>query len=314
MHANSMEYAVNKDPLSPNVMFVCTYMAKLSENLPTEVKTTLAFTKLIMDNLNEDIVAVNSNYGHASIDAFKSYIKSPKQRLSTKGRIRKVQGDGSCFNHCVESIIRIDREFAREKSLQEDKVYMVKCFPTTGTLQVPGAITEDVSDAPAILEKFLKYLNGLLKTNIGVINKEIKMINYKFRLVINSRPITDLGMIVRIREFMKYLLLIEKSARSEKDREIVYDKLGELGHKIILPTPFKIREIASDDVKTSFKLECMDSRPRITIFHSGKMSIVGGRDIDEIKMIYTYLKAVFQTCWDFFVVPLPKQDSIEFES
>ena len=42
--------------------------------------------------------------------------------------------------------------------------------------------------------------------------------------------------------------------------------------------------------------------PRITIFYSGKTSIVGGRDMDEIKEMYQYLKALFQTC---FVVNLP---------
>ena len=68
--------------------------------------------------------------------------------------MRKAQDDGSCFNHCVESI---DQEFASLKNISPNKVYMVKCFRSTGTLQVPGAMAEDVSDAPAILTKFLKY-------------------------------------------------------------------------------------------------------------------------------------------------------------
>ena len=57
-----IQYIVSEEPLLTRVMFVCTYMAKLSQPLPTEVGSTAKFTELVMNNLNENVVAVNSNY------------------------------------------------------------------------------------------------------------------------------------------------------------------------------------------------------------------------------------------------------------
>ena len=144
--AETLKSAPNKDPLSPKIMFVCTYMARLSEKLPEGSNTTSSFTNLIKNNLNSDIVAVNSNYGHGAIKGFENHIRAPRRYLV--GRVRKYQGDGSCFNHSVDTSIKIDKDFAAEKGISADKVYVVKCFPTTGTLHLPGVVAVDISDGP----------------------------------------------------------------------------------------------------------------------------------------------------------------------
>ena len=322
--ANTLKSVPNKDPLSPKIMFVCTYMAKLSEKLPEGSNTTSSFTDLIKNNLNSDIVAVNSNYGHGATKGFEKHIRAPRRYLA--GRARKMQGDGSCFNHSVDTSIKIDKDFAAEKGISADKVYVVKCFPSTGTLHLPGVVAMDISDGPAILDKYIAFINGLLKTDIKVVDKEIKMINYKCHLQVtlpstagegrearaaSTRPIYDEAMVVKRRELNRFLNKVEESYASEKAKEGLNEYLIEMGFWTYLPPPFRIKEVKSalNEVKISFKFECKNSKPRVTIFDSGKITIAGGKDIAEIDLVYMYLKATFQLWWNYFIVPLAKPDA-----
>lgn len=261
------------------IMFVCTYVAKLGNiNINFE-----DLTHILCNNLHGHILALNSNYGHASQPGHESYIKSPKkqetQSLFIKHRIRRIQGDGTCFNSAIEPIIKLDNS---------EKVYFIKCFPTTGETQIPGVINSDFSDGHNVLVTFINYLNDLNISGdkqIFIEHEGPKMLNYKFRLNrINDRILINLNNIAI------YLANI-----SESD----------------IKPPFPIKEIKSpvDDIKISFKFQTSIKRaPRINIFQEGKINILGAESVNSSELIYTFLTDIFRANWSKFINIKPEKD------
>lgn len=160
------------------------------------------------------IVKIESNYGSMISP---KYINIDKKKVSNRGRKkklkpkkhRKIQGDGSKFNSCIQFCI-LGRA-TREKSQVEDKYsrlakplppkivssqtgdieikmeqiikeYKFKLF-RTGVFQVPGVLTEDMSDIRAPLNALEKYLNFISTSPIkrGILFSVMR--NYKFKLM-----------------------------------------------------------------------------------------------------------------------------------
>ena len=125
--------------LSPNHMFVCTFEARIG-----------GINLSIIDFIDQitpsgTIKAINCNFGHKAQDDYEQYLKlvrKEKRRRAnpyqTETKTRKLQGDGTCFNSTVEPVIIFDDN--------PNKVYKVKCFTSTGVIQVPGVINHDLSD------------------------------------------------------------------------------------------------------------------------------------------------------------------------
>jgi hypothetical protein len=143
-------------PLTPLTLFVCTYVATLG-NLHMNF---VALTRRLCARPRGSLLAVNSNFGHAAQPGYEHYLKTPKpppeRRTPSRGRARKFQGDGTCFNSAVEPVVAIDHP-----GIDEDKVYFTKCFPSTGETQVPGVVCPDLSDGHVVLEAFVAQLNEL---------------------------------------------------------------------------------------------------------------------------------------------------------
>ena len=143
-------------PLTSLTLFVCTYVAKL-DNLHISF---VELTERMCRNPHGCLLAINSNFGHAAQPGYEGYLKAkkpaPVRTVPARGRPRKVQGDGTCFNSAVEPVITVDHP-----NIADDKVYFVKCFPTTGETQVPGVILPDISDGHIVLEAFVAYLNEM---------------------------------------------------------------------------------------------------------------------------------------------------------
>ena len=139
-------------PVSPLNLFVCTYVARLS-NIHMDGEE---LTKRLSLAPRGSLLAVNSNYGHACQAGFESLMKLPAAvaRPVLRGRPRKGQGDTTCFNSAVEPIMRL---LAFPDS---DKVYKMKLFSTTGETQVPGVLNADLSDGHAALTTLVDYLNA----------------------------------------------------------------------------------------------------------------------------------------------------------
>lgn len=281
---------------SPCAVFVSTYVAKLSNlHVPFE-----KLTEIISNNLGNNIVAINSNFGHAAVPEYKAQIKPPKKIDSTKGRTRKIQGDGSCFNSAIEPVIKID-------SSSSNKLYYVKCFPTTGQTQIPGVIHSDFSDGHEVLVTFVNYLNNLKITDstISILNEGPNMVNCKFELNRSSDRL-----LINLMKLSEYLQIIELN-KYINDSESEEDNYSGEWH--IIKPPFYIKEVKSpvDDIKASFKASVTDKRsPRINIFQEGKVNILGGLDIESCNLIYEFLNNIFRHNWKHLINIKPEKDKI----
>jgi hypothetical protein len=144
-------------PLSDLKLFVCTYVGRLS-NLHMDVDE---LTARLCHAPHGALLAVNSNYGHACQPGHEALLKAPARpaaaRPVLRGRPRKGQGDGTCFNSAVEPIIGL----AGAAGAALSKVYKTKVFPSTGEFQAPGVLNPDLSDGHAALVTLAEYLNML---------------------------------------------------------------------------------------------------------------------------------------------------------
>lgn len=312
-------------PLTPLTLFVCTYVATLT-NLNINFE---ALTRRICEmevDLPRPLVAFNSNFGHRCRPGYHEYLKAPKapaQRVPLRGRPRKVQGDGTSFNSAIEPILVITHP-----GVHADKVYKVKCFPTTGATQVPGVICPDLSDGHVVLQAFVGYLNTL---NIGIPNAEgipseiaiaeegPKMINYKFR-VVRSTP----RMLIDLRALTAYMDMLE-SARIVWDPEIgtsaVFVPTATQTNMFsdwpaLVPPPFMIRETKppTDDVKMSFRFTGKNRSPRVNVFQEGKINILGADTASSADRIYEYFGRLFAANWAVLVCLQPRRDNEKKEA
>jgi hypothetical protein len=159
-------------------------------------------TQLLDPNLAihgcERVVVVDSNYGKYVRDGYAGVgikkIKSnrgrkPKQKEKTG---RKVQGNGSKFNSCIQFTIlgTVPGEEQRQKE------YKIKVF-RNGKFQIPGVLTEDMSDADQPLKDLVNYLGAYFLDDVSLVRIAPVMRNYKFNLLDGK---------VDLRKLFSYLL------------------------------------------------------------------------------------------------------------
>ena len=262
---------------TPIILFVYTYVAKL-QNLNISF---VEITELMIKHLNENIIGINSNFGHATLPGYEKHIKTAPKKKNT----RKTEGDGTCFHSAIEPIINIDT-FNKKG---EKKLYFIKCFPTTGITQIPGGIENNYEDANKVLSVFTDYLNKLNVSDkeIIVTDKKPNMLNYKFKIIF-----TEERLLVNLMDLYIFL--------NEIDVEL---------------SPYKIRELKGPitDTKTSFKFDIEEkNRPRVIIFQSGKINILGAKSTISVEHIYNFIKEIFKQNWTKFVKlrPIPSQKAI----
>jgi len=297
--------------ITPWTLFVCTHAAQFG-NLHYDF---VSLTELLCDNPHGCMVAINSNFGHAAQPGWESLLKIPKP---PEARVRKVQGDGTCFNSAIEPIIKI-----KHPGVHLDKIYKVKCFPTTGATQIPGVICPDLSDAKVVLDALVNYLNEFeigdlvvdveehIDENCELIPAVMKrlpvtleshspnMLNYKFRINRNSPRI-----LVNLREFANLMFQLEttKAVRG-KPREVGWPQFA-------LP-PFPVREVnpPNDDVKVSFRFENIGRSPRINVFQTGKINILGANSVAFAHVTYNYFAELFAENWLLLICLQPRRDN-----
>lgn len=290
--------------LTEKTMFVCTYVARL---IPLR-KDVVEATKIICSReLKGNILVVNSNFGHVAQEGYDYLLKTAEKKKKKNGnkiRTRKVQGDGTCFNSTIEPIIRIDYP-----GMKENKIYKVKCFPTTGETQIPGVVQPDLSDARPVLDVLVNFLNELKMGENGepiyYENDMPKMLDYKFR-VIRSCP----RLLVNLRNLAIYLQRLEEN-KLRQDTKAEEDDILKitLPFRPVLPTHF-IREIKppTTDVKVSLKFTCGDRQPKVNIFQSGKINILGADSNEHSEDIYAFFLELFTKNWEHLVCLKPRSD------
>jgi hypothetical protein len=286
---DSVLLQVQDPPFTPLRMFVCTYEAHLS-NLKINHEILFGLLTKKTDNWGP-IVALNYNFGHAAKNGYEHYIKRPRvtadnHLIAPPGRRqRKLQGDGTCFNNTIESVII-------PNITTPNKVYNIKCFPTTGETQVPGVIMDSLEDGRTVVRHWVNYLNNALAISPPILieSEGPIMLNFKFRLIRTSpRIILNLDAIASLLE------------------SIIDGKIE---------SPYNVREIKppTEDLKLSVKFIVIRAgRPykkvRVNIFLRGKINILGANSFEVAHKIYDFLTHRLKTRWTSLVFLQPVPDN-----
>jgi hypothetical protein len=287
--------------LTELVMFVATFEAKL-DNISMAMDSAIA-----MIDPMYPVVAINSNFGHKCVPGYERFLKlKPGKAVGT----RKGQGDRTCFNSALEPVIIPHRE-----GIPASKVYYMKCFPSTGEVQVPGTLLPDMSDGTDAVNAWVDLLNysgiGDADENsdplpITVTASRPNMINFKFRIKRASpRIMFDLHCMGSYFNTLEEKKVVEGKACSQKEGDAILDALPH--GTVLVPPPFPVRETKPpiEDVKLTFKF----GRIRVKIFQRGKVNILGSDSFASAHKIHQYMEALIQTNHAKFVRLQPKSDA-----
>lgn len=297
-------------PLTALKMFVCMYVAQLEGPRIGFVE----LSQIIVANLRGAVVALNNNFNHGCQPGYEHLVKHPKPpavRLApARGRPRKIQGDGTCFNSAVEPILSIDHP-----GVDPAKVYMVKYFPTTGQTQVPGVLCPDLSDGAAVLRTLVTYLNELglgaadahgQRPVFRTVLEQPKMLNYKFRIV-RSTP----RMLINLQALTVYMSALEgaRLAGAGPCSEVQAARFAAWPAIVLPPYPIRETKPPTDDVKVSFRFRGETRSPRINVFQEGKINILGADTVQAADLIYEFFMRLFSANWAALICLRPRSDA-----
>lgn len=332
--------------VTPPLLFVCTFGATLAMRVPLPEFVALvlggvearagdwapgagaggpgapAFT-------GGAVVAVNSNLGAACRPGFEGVLKTeggrPQARL---GRPRRVQGNGTCFNSAVEPVVRLEGP-----GVDPRKIYKLKCFPTTGKTQITGGIRLDLADVRQVLEVFVGFLRaqGVRAPDgepVWVRESGPTMLNFKFavrrsspRVLVNHAA---LNAVVRRLELARAVegeapaLLRPPSPPPFPD----YDYLGRgeaappppgpaapEGGIPLPPFPLIETKPHPEDVKVSFHFRVNGRSPRVNVFQSGKINLLGFGSVEAALAVHAFFVRLFTAAWPRLVALRPRPDA-----
>ena len=197
------------EPFTLPVMFTCT-IATLVGNISRSHEELTGILGPMVAAGRGGVRALNSDFVHYCQAGYERFLKRPKP--SPRRRERKRQGDASCLNSALEVTIIPGPDdnptltVVAVLSKNPGKYYAVKCFPSKGYTQVPGAISHDLSDgsfAAVIWARFLTEAGVGINPAIPVtiLGEWPIMVNYKFLLVRRSdRVVLNLARVV---EYLK---------------------------------------------------------------------------------------------------------------
>lgn len=273
IHTNC-DSGFNIQRLSPLHIFLCTYGARLSNiQIPHS-----ELTKMLVPS--GDIKAINSNFGHSAQPGYEAYLKRATPRPAGPHipgrRVRRGEGDRTCFNSAIEPVIVLDEN--------SKKHYALKCFSTTGQIQVPGVVDPQLADGRAVVARWADFLTAQGIGDVKVLSEGPIMINYNFRVRLpDDRHIIELDALVRL-------------LKSVKD------------------PPFPIREVikAKNTQKMSAKFVVSESRiTRLNTFVSCKVNLLGARNQQDGETIYRFMAELFERHWPELICTLPEPDRLD---
>jgi len=139
----------------------------------------------------DNVVIVDSNWGRYVREGYTGVaarVKSnrgrkPKQKVRKN---RKVQGNGSKFNSCIQFAVLSDPD-----AIGKGKEYKIKVF-RNGKFQIPGVLTEDMSDVQQPLKDLATYLDAYFLDPVEIVSIASVMRNYKFNLKVGKIDIREL--------------------------------------------------------------------------------------------------------------------------
>jgi hypothetical protein len=334
-------------PFSPLTMFVCTYEAVIG-NIN---KTHEALVGLL--DPRGPIKALNCNFGHKVQPGFERFEKKPKappppQEGPPRGRlgghhgrlapavvrVRKPQGDATCFNSALEVTVIPGPEDGMPPAVRDyfagkpDKHYALKSFPTTGKTQVPGVVCEGLEDGAYIARLWASFLTkaGVAEDPslpITVVEERPIMLNFKYFLHRRSeRVILNLS---EIADHLEAAKAAAKLAEGVDDMEPGAADRAEAAMRADNPAayrlylggggglPFPVREIkhVQDGQNISFKfVSPAGKKVRVNVFFRGKVNILGAADFETPRAIHAYLSGLVHDRWNDFVDIQPLPDRV----
>ena len=263
-----------------------------------------------------EIIAINTNFHHFCRKGceYDIQIKSKKKIIPKK---RQPQGDESVFHSAIQLTVLLNMnlsEYIEKEDKSKVKKYFVKLY-STGKLQIPGIIEQDLSDGITIINGIIQYINTLeISTvcfNLITFNDiDIIMMNYNTELCITSSRI-----LFNFNLFGEYISQLEKKKLYEgayeiwdsliKDKPLDYfiekfkNTVFSKYNKLILP-PFIIHntKLINNNKYISFLLKDVSDGitskkvATVKIFQKGKVNVLGAKNIDHVKSIFNFIKMV----------------------
>jgi hypothetical protein len=325
-------------PMSDLLLFVCTYVASLSNLAMDMGELTARLCAALQAGLGGGtLCAVNSNFGHACWPGYEYLLKQPAAAAPAarpvRGRPRKGQGDGTGFNSAIVIVLRL-------AGSGPEKLYKTKVFPSTGETQVPGVLSPDFSDGHAALELLVTLLNELgvgvaeapadpavapqwaqlrkAAEDAALAGEPALLADYARRLGAHAAaaPPGQRRRIAIARESPKMLNYKFRIVR--RSPRILINLVAFATYLIGLETgaaaqvrpPYPIRETTPplDDVKVSFRFNCGARQPRVNVFQGGKINILGADSVECAERIYEFFVQLFRANWGTFVCLQPRRD------
>lgn len=291
-------------------LFLCTYAAEVAglKKGVEELKGLLT--------ARWPVVALNSNFSHSCLPGYESLVKTvPRSQQggapSEKGakpsiaKPRKLQGDGTCFNSSIEPVVRLGAPDGRS-----GRNYFMRVFPTSGEIQVAGVVSCDLSDGAAAVDALVAWLDsfdavkqrredgkGLVPIRLVPGSNHPTLMNVRFRIHLSCDRV-----LLNLQAITEYLRAAAAGVPSARFPALV-------------PLPYTARELkaAIGEPKVTFvflvPVEGGEPRkPRINIFQSGKINILGSNCPETSMRIYEWFVRVYSDYWGELVCLKPRRD------
>ena len=298
----------DNSPFTELIMSTCVLAAKV---IPLTAKERIQHRELIPLlqetglPANSSVVAINSNFGGVANLRGKDFLKEGGKQmpLAPAGRKhRQPEGRGGSFNSALEPVLLMPTSAPPYAELQRQgknvTKYMLKYFPTTGSMQVAGVKDHNLSDGVWAINEWVAFLNEtqILGDDTGVVPGTVRpeMMNFKFQL----QKHVD-------RQLINYVLFYE----------IVKGDVQSVDPKTIKfkgwPAPI-IEATVKDNSETSaisFKFSLGKKMPRVNVHpESGKINFMGFSSMEFARSVYNAFLDLFSSNWDMLVILAPLED------
>ena len=191
------------------------------------------------------------------------------------------------FEKRKELLDKIPQEFKKDMAI-EKKYFKIKHF-TNGCIQIPGILHEDLSDAKSLLEIVINKLSSVYNVKVELRSElSSSMRNYKCKIILDNEEKIDL-------KYIRTKIVVYKYQQNIFGK--YYMNCIENNHETFQGLRFKLFKTKNDE--NDFNLEKNISKNdniktiTIKIFQDGKINIDSVSDINEAKIIYEWIKTLF---------------------
>ena len=212
-----------------------------------------------------NIKSINSNFGWVCEPGYEYLLKKRKKQATS----RKLQGSGCCFNSAIEPVMPITADLISKyplvtSQLNKNKVYKIKCFTSTGVVQIPGVLLGDLSDGEMAINELIAYFRNI-HFDIHIEERKIIIMNFNCRIIVPENSLID------------FLALYHRLKVGTEDMSVTQ-----------IPPPYEESQIkAKFNHKTKYAT--------VKIFQTGKINILGCKSREFAIVIYAYLTNIIQT-------------------